>query len=534
MSLSSNSAAPMAQGIAPDSLSSSVKPSVLRLVLAKDLRLSLDALLPILLIIGGFLLVGSLIHALPSRLLPDAFRLFGLPDFLASVSTVLGFLSPLLAGWCTAAVTLGDRRHRGLRLAASLPVPPRTARTARFLALLPGLLLPAVLCVLLFALARLLDPSIVFKGTIELPWWMPLTLAAVGTLAVWCAARTGERSMFAVQLIGHLTTLALVVGGYGLAWVTIPLTLPELGRVAVLLDTPEAIRVAADIRGLLSMIGMLAVVATFGLMWWSSCWFGASRRWPRRAMRNTLIASAGCAAIVAIATPTVAIHRITIPSFFPWDQRELIEKPDAEIADGIASTMEFVRTNPGRAVPNEIHRRWNEGLRRVRQQAENTGHRVDHPLVAVFLANESYEHLHAASWSVSWYALGDPRQEIALLKAIRAHPTFVEMPLTKSWLIMQMADPKMGPVTHPYLHELNGHAQRDIIAWVDLQRVLLILRPDMPADERALREEVRDRLLEAYPDLVIPPALESRYQRILRGEPIEGPSNLDGARQPPR
>jgi hypothetical protein len=518
MSVSSDAAAPMAQGIAPDSLSSSVKPSALRLVLAKDLRLSLDALLPILLIIGGFLLVGSLIHALPDRLLPDAFRLFGLSDFLASVSMVLGLLSPFLAGWCTAAVMLGDGRHRGLRLAASLPVPRRTARLARFLALLPGLLLPAVLCVLLFALARLLDPSIVFKGTTELPWWMPLTLSAVGTLAVWCAARTGERSMFAVQLIGHLTTLALVVGGYGIAWATIPLTLPELGRVAVLLDAPEAIRVAADIRGMLSMISMLAAATTFGLFLWASYWFGASRRWPRRAMRNALIASAGCAALVATATPTVAIHGISIPPYFPWEQRDLIEKPDAEIADGIASTMEFVRANPGRGVPNEIHRRWVEGLRRVRQQAENTGHRVDHPLVAVFLANESYEHVHAASWSVSWYALGDPRQEIALLKAIRAHPTFVEMPLTKSWLMMQMADPNMGPMMHPYLHELNGHAQRDIIAWVDLQRVLLALRPDMPAEERVLREEVRDRLLEAYPDLVFPPAFEERYQRALRGQ----------------
>jgi hypothetical protein len=48
--------------------------------------------------------------------------------------------------------------------------------------------------------------------------------------------------------------------------------------------------------------------------------------------------------------------------------------------------------------------------------------------------------------------------------------------------------------------------------------MLILLNPDMTADERALRQRVIDRLLEAWPDLVMPENLERRHQAALRGE----------------
>lgn len=495
-----------------------------RALLAKDLRLAGDALLPLAVLIGGFVIVGAAITSLPQSILPDAIRRFGAADFLVTVAFALALLSPILAGWCTAAVVLGDRQHRARGLVSTLPGAPRSRRLARFVALMPAILGPTLLYELLFVAARLLDPSIELKGASPIPWPMLLGLSLVGTVAVWCAARGGrsERSLFAVQLIGHLAAVAIVVACYAIAWVTIPMTLPELGEIVEWVGFEQASAFGPFIRDELTQEAALVAAGLFGFLALAVRWLGDAYRWSRSRERLAILIAASAACVVSVLVPIVRVERVATAAGVPWVDRAAIAFTNEEIAEAIPAVMASFASDDPSSVPTLTSQRWNEGLRRV--HAVGRQNRGDHPLLAEFIKHESFATPRLASISTAWYPRLDPRRELATLRAIAAFPELATNGFEHR--LLEFAWPH-GAAGWAYdqlrAHEappggiLRSDADR-VAGLIDFQRMLILLNPDMTADERALRQRVIDRLLEAWPDLVMPENLERRYQAALRGE----------------
>jgi hypothetical protein len=142
-------------------------------LVAKDLRLSLDALRPIALLIGVFLLFGATTLAMPERLLP-----LGLPfrdgtELLIVLWTMLAYGSIALPVWIVHAIAQGDRAHGAASLAAAIPVSAWARGLARFAAMLGAASVPAVLLAVLAWSAAGADSRIL--GARLLRWW-PLAL----------------------------------------------------------------------------------------------------------------------------------------------------------------------------------------------------------------------------------------------------------------------------------------------------------------------------------------------------------------------
>ncbi|MDZ4754380.1 MAG: hypothetical protein SGJ11_07770 [Phycisphaerae bacterium] len=147
-------------------------------LVSKDLRLSLDAIRPIVLLITGFLLVGFLVTGLAPELRPDSIRAMDLGDLLLMMAGMIAVASPFIAGWCAAAVFVGDRGHRAWLFASVMPVHGTKRVVARLVTLLPALRV---------------SPGLAYAGdSIPTPMTV-LAFSALGVVSVAAAAMHGAR-----------------------------------------------------------------------------------------------------------------------------------------------------------------------------------------------------------------------------------------------------------------------------------------------------------------------------------------------------
>lgn len=179
-------------------------------VLRKDLRLTLDALVPWCMVVGGLAVAAATavrVDALRS-LMPPAQVLIGEGAALMTLS--LGAVT----AWITASVLLGDRRHRAAALSAVLPVAGSTHRLTRLLSILAASSLPIGVCVLLQLLG--VRASAV-SGVVEpgRHWWVPIAMGLAGIGWGWLASLRSRRpyEVVAMSLLGGLASMGLAIAG---------------------------------------------------------------------------------------------------------------------------------------------------------------------------------------------------------------------------------------------------------------------------------------------------------------------------------
>jgi hypothetical protein len=316
------------------------------------------------------------------------------------------------------------------------------------------------------------------------------------------------------------------------------MTLPELGEIVEWVGFEQASAFGPFIRDELTQEAALVAAGLFGFLALAVRWLGDAYRWSRSRERLAILIAASAACVVSVLVPIVRVERVATADGVPWVDRAALAFTNEEIAEAIPVVMESFTSDERQRLPEVVSQRWNEGIRRVHATARLG--RGDHPLLAEFIKHESFATRRLALHSAGWYPSMDPRRELVTLRAIVAFPElvmsgfghrlleFAYLHGAVSWAYEQLRADQVSLGT-------GVRNEEDLVAgFIDFQRMLIILRPEMPADERALRQEAIDRLREAWPDLVMPPELERRYEAALRGEFVPPRGAPDFATQPLR
>jgi hypothetical protein len=191
-------------------------------ILRKDLRLSLDALVPwlaVVVAIVGFGMVSAhfrnVFSMLPSR-----------AALLEEFASLLVLSIGAVTAWITAVVLHGDGRHRAGSLAAALPVSPAARDLTRFLSVLATSAVPIAVC--MFA-----QQSRSYAGTLSTvvepgrAWWLPIAMGVAGIGWAWMVGEWTRR-VFEIVMLSVVASLLSVGMGLAGAWLYDSLVLSPL------------------------------------------------------------------------------------------------------------------------------------------------------------------------------------------------------------------------------------------------------------------------------------------------------------------
>jgi hypothetical protein len=390
--------------------------SPLSALLRKEFRLLADGVVPALAILLAFVVVGLLVVSAPRDWRPEVIRDLRVAEFLAIVAAAIGLGSPILAGWWTAAIVTGDRRHGAGSLAEALPASRSARLLARSLALLIAPVGPALLSWLVLRLAFVADPQVSFAGLLRVPLWTAVALGGAAAATVGLAADR-VRSMPAAQLAGHLSLLAGFLAVFVVAWLAFAATGAEILRVGRLGDqraslVAEAIRLESSAIG--ALIGSAAGVVIVAAAFVATMLRARSTRW----IRGALVVVNVAAMLTAIVAGWTAAHRSeALAAWEPWVRRATIGASDEEVARGVRNIV--VAMGSGILGKDEDWALWQEGVARLRE----AGSRADaHPLWQVFLELEPMAKGRTAMWTTQWRPPNHPAYEPALVDALLRDP----------------------------------------------------------------------------------------------------------------
>ncbi|MBL9120149.1 MAG: hypothetical protein JNL80_09575 [Phycisphaerae bacterium] len=186
-------------------------------IIRKDLRFTLDALRPWLVV---WLLVAAVISALV--LLGTNVRGTGssapnLTRLLEEAAALMTLSIGLVTAWITACVLHGDRMHRASLFAAALPIPLRTRRVARALAVAIASIPPVVLAIVAQILRDRWAGQAEYVPDLGTAWWIPVVLAWIGMSWATLSARIAKR-IFDTVGVTFVLALAAAALGYLGAW----------------------------------------------------------------------------------------------------------------------------------------------------------------------------------------------------------------------------------------------------------------------------------------------------------------------------
>lgn len=181
-------------------------------LVAKDLRLSLDALRPTGLLLAAFLLLGAITLALPERLMPLGLPFRDVHELFIVLWTLVAYGSIAIPVWIVHAIANGDRMHGAASLAASMPVSDRSRGLARGAAMVGAGSLPAVFLALL---APSTESRIISAKLLR--WWPmlhdeSLSVAALsfGAVLIAIVMASSRRRLWTSMIVAHLLLLAMV------------------------------------------------------------------------------------------------------------------------------------------------------------------------------------------------------------------------------------------------------------------------------------------------------------------------------------
>jgi len=180
-------------------------------LIAKDLRLSLDALRPWTLVLFAVLsvwLVALWLGPLATGVYADANRILG------ELGAILTISSGFVAAWITACVVHGDQSHRADGLAAAMPVGRGLRLLAKVLSIIAACSVPIGITVLVQIIRSRQGGITLFTPDFGRSWQLPIVAALIGVGLTLGVAPLTRRIFETVGLafLAALTATALAGG----------------------------------------------------------------------------------------------------------------------------------------------------------------------------------------------------------------------------------------------------------------------------------------------------------------------------------
>lgn len=184
-------------------------------LLAKDLRLSLDTLLPWGLIVAGFGAIAAALTRLPDAMAPDVLSRLTMEEVFLYTGIVVRATTVAVSAWVAAVVAQGDRIHGAEHLMAALPVAGGRRVASKLAAVLLGVAVPAIVATGCFVASRLVD-RVELHGNVRWlslgDFWWPL--AATGSAAL-VGAALGLGVSPIVRGPFRVVAIAMLLGAFG-------------------------------------------------------------------------------------------------------------------------------------------------------------------------------------------------------------------------------------------------------------------------------------------------------------------------------
>ncbi len=230
----------------------------------KDLRLSLDAVLPWLMVVAGFGVVILFLGAMSRTALPAGLQILSPLEIIATVGGVAGFSIGVVSAWIAAVVALGDRRHGAGSLAIALPIASGGRIAAKLMAILLATALVAFVAVVLRAIAG--DPSVPAKAILGLQPGVVAVVALVGAAFAMAVAPLA-RGVFSAVMIAIL--VAIVAGGVALIGSAIVFPFAAREDIAIALAADQSFwidEIRMRVMSVATITGIIAAAAVCALL----------------------------------------------------------------------------------------------------------------------------------------------------------------------------------------------------------------------------------------------------------------------------
>lgn len=469
------------------------------ILLAKDLRLSLDALRPWALIVLGFGLVALLSSFLPRSVMPINSGITTVSELVATIGGLAGITCVATAAWIAASVSHGELRHGAALLHGTLPVGGRGRVLSKAAAILAGTLAVAIVSILLRGeFTATLSSQ---RGVPGLPPAWVLVSAIVGAgFGMGIAAAT--RAIFPTVMIALLIAVGAALAGAGGAAVAIPFAAAQQLAVAHVMDPTGSVSEISEMQVRIATAGAavgVCVAAILAALIGLRAFMG-----PIPVRRAALLLALTVVASLlggAVAAP-IALANDSINQWQPYVDRGLILASDATVIEAIGRVGQHLRTDPASLDIASGDARF-VAIAQSRLSRLPVSERASHPLAIALHEAEFYDELRAAIWSLRLIprdarSRGDHRYlETALHVAIRYRDAqqiqrLLDIPVAAAggWTMQPTALPEMDAADSSY----DGDFDRQLI------RRLRTLREDPEyAALRELMDQVRENLERQLP-----------------------------------
>lgn len=391
-------------------------------LLIKDVRLSLDTLLPWGLIVAGFGVVAAAISRLPESMAPDVLGRFTLGDALDYTAIVVGGTAVAVGAWVAAVVSQGDRIHGAEHLMAAMPVPALRRVASKLAAVALAAAAPVIVATLCFLMARTLVQRDATPR--DDSWWL---LAATGG-AAFVGAALGLGVSPIVRGPFRVVAIALLLGALGgllgllASWFSFERAAAELmslvrarrGDDWTMYDGYHDSRAGAAIVSTITGVATIAMVAL--------CVGAFAMAAPRRPRSIVAVLAAGLAlAVVTGAAATFVSFRqgVGLQRNLEWASWRVAELDDETLIRGFWSAY---GPEPTDSVYATVPLMWalpGEMARRLAAVAPSE--RSSHPLMQALMEVQDNSTADRAMRTVPLLPPG-PEAVDRLLDAMRRYP----------------------------------------------------------------------------------------------------------------
>jgi len=397
----------------------------------KDLRLSVDGLLPWALIVVGLLAGGVVLVNLPQSVAPQMTGLSSHAELFHSISMLVALTAPLVAAALAALILHGDRRHGADALMGALPIRGRARVASKMLAITIAAILPPLTATAIEALAMRFDGR-VGAGSPLLSHPQPIVSfvgCAIAVGLILASAGVVRRPMQAIGIGVVYGVLAFAAGLAGHAIVIGPLLEDfrvEIESVGGIARVSHHLLLDAAARDAMTPAGIVAVsIAAF-----TGAVAGALGIARRLRLRHAL-PLAGLLLLAALiggaVTTTATIKQTVVDKNHPVTNRVFARRAtDAAIVRAIDDLRRVYeptveRTHAASSIfsHDRLYLLQHEGRERVLRLPD--AERTAHPIAAAFRRHRDLSSAEAAGY---WLAISVDSSGDRLNDALTALESF--------------------------------------------------------------------------------------------------------------
>jgi hypothetical protein len=298
-------------------------------LLLKDLRLSLDAIRPWVIVLIGFGIAAGIAIQLPAPTIPLGLRGVSATELIGTVGGIAGIASVATAAWIAATVAHGDRRHGARSLAVVLPIERRGMVLSKLLAIGVGILCVSLVAIALRSVAG--APSVPGRSVPGFEPAVVLASAVVGA-AFALAVAALARGVFATVMISLLGTMVAGMAGYLGGAAILPFVADEHIRLArIVNELHEVEAMSARVLAASAAAGVVAAALVAGCI---GCLAVARPLTTARSLQGTVLALV-LAFISGTMWAPMALRHDEVHSWKAYQDRAFHFATDDEIVDAI-------------------------------------------------------------------------------------------------------------------------------------------------------------------------------------------------------